>query len=174
MGRDVGRGRGLLTTERRAFKFFHLRRGSSQLRYLYFAFDSLTDAGQPASQILRAPREHRTHEYVLNGGLLCTMEAPRTVEDVFDNFSARRDGLIKALTTGTTSFTIRRRFTPKKPRFIPQTSRTSTRSATPIRRTSAFTATPMEPGRSNYPRRRYLPSSRSRRWASTSLATGCR
>ena len=56
------------------------------------------------------------------------MEASRTVEDVFDNFSARRDGLIKALTTGTTSFTIRRRFTPKKPRFIPQTSRTSTRS----------------------------------------------
>ena len=30
-----------------------------------------------------------------------TMEAPRTVEDVFDNFSARRSGLITALTTGT-------------------------------------------------------------------------
>jgi|TARA_B110000977_G_scaffold194994_1_gene272646 hypothetical protein len=27
--------------------------------------------------------------------------APRTVEDVYDNFSARRDGLIKALTSGT-------------------------------------------------------------------------
>jgi hypothetical protein len=31
------------------------------------------------------------------------MEAPRTVDDVFDNFSARRDGLIKALTTGARS-----------------------------------------------------------------------
>lgn len=29
-----------------------------------------------------------------------TMEAPRTVEDVFDNFNARRSGLIKALTGG--------------------------------------------------------------------------
>jgi hypothetical protein len=28
------------------------------------------------------------------------MEAPRTVEDVFNNFSSRRDGLIKALTSG--------------------------------------------------------------------------
>ena len=172
MGRDVGRGRGLLTTERRAFKFFHLRRGSSQLRY--FAFDSLTPDSQPVRFSGHLGSTARTSTLVLNGGLLCTMEAPRTVEDVFDNFSARRDGLIKALTTGTTPFTIRRRFTPKKPRFIPQTSRTSTRSATPIRRTSAFTATPMDPGRSNYPRRRYLPSSRSRRWASTSLATGCR
>lgn len=32
------------------------------------------------------------------------MEAPRTVEDVFDNFSARRDGLIKALTTDVEDF----------------------------------------------------------------------
>ena len=36
------------------------------------------------------------------------MEAPRTVDDVFDNFSARRDGLIKALTTGARSHRLAR------------------------------------------------------------------
>ena len=36
------------------------------------------------------------------------MEAPRTVDDVFDNFSARRDGLIKALTIGARSHRLAR------------------------------------------------------------------
>ena len=41
------------------------------------------------------------------------MEAPRTVEDVADNFQNRREGLIKALTTG------------KRPAPAPASRRTS-------------------------------------------------
>ena len=53
------------------------------------------------------------------------MEAPRTVDDVFDNFSARRDGLIKALTTGARSHRFARLGSDPKPargREIPQTN----------------------------------------------------
>ena len=36
---------------------------------------------------------------------MCSSDlAPRTVEDVYDNFSARRDGLIKALTSDVDGF----------------------------------------------------------------------
>lgn len=69
-----------------------------------------TLVARPVPRLVRRPRIERHRARVSRAGSgrgaafenppPPAMEAPRTVEDVADNFQNRREGLIKALTTG--------------------------------------------------------------------------
>lgn len=86
-------------------------------------FCSFSDLGQTRTRFLDWNRTNplhqaqdvRSHSGSVQFYSARRMEAPRTVDDVFDNFSARRDGLIKALTTGARSHRFARLGSDPKP-----------------------------------------------------------
>ena len=62
--------------------------------------DSTDDRRTDDAAVCDRRRRHRSIASIAIGPV---MEAPRTVDEVFANFSARRTGLVRALTGGTYS-----------------------------------------------------------------------